>query len=36
MGVFDQETAQSIAVAAAHVTEMRDPGEVIVFQGFQH
>jgi hypothetical protein len=28
VGIFDQEAAQGIAVAAAHVTEMGDPGKV--------
>jgi hypothetical protein len=34
VGVLGQEAAQGQAVAAAHVTEMGDPGEIVGFQGF--
>jgi hypothetical protein len=36
MGVLYQGAADGITVAATHVTDMRDSGEVILFQGFQH
>jgi hypothetical protein len=36
VGVLAQEVTQRIAVAAAHVTELRDAREVVGFQGFQH